>query len=164
MNKRPLLCVLALVLVTATACVASLPTGKSGAVAMIPFVDQEHGMRGNRPLEGWSDRAALIQQAVTGTQDELVAEIVKQTDLVRLPDPIGTFQGAHLNWNLYVFTSQLPDVGPGIYRIDMGVAKGEQENRYYMVILITRTIEYEGDQALNQTVFEHALYALAPLE
>ncbi len=33
-----------------------------------------------------------------------------------------------------------------------------------MVVLITLPMEYEANKALYQTVFEHALYALEPLE
>jgi hypothetical protein len=156
--------VLACTLVVLAACAVRLPEGQAGAVPMIPFTDEEQGIRGNAPLEGWSDRAALLQQSYSGTLDELTALLVEQTDLVRVPRSTGMVRGAHLTWHLYTFTTQLEDVGPDLYRLDMGLAHVEQEARYYIVTLITLPMEYETNEALYRTVFEHALYALEPLE
>jgi len=155
--------VLACVLLAMTACVAPLPEGESGAVAMIPFTNEEHGIRGNAPMEGWSDRAVLNQESFSGTLDELVELVVAQTDLVRIPRSSGVYRGAYLTWDLYTFSTRVKDAGPDVYRVDLGLAHVERDARYYLVILITRPMDYEANKALYQTVFEHALYALEPL-
>jgi hypothetical protein len=155
--------VLACVLLAMTACVAPLPEGESGLVAMIPFTNEEYGIRGNAPMGGWSDRAVLIQESFPGTMDDLVELAVAQTDLVRLPRSTGTYRGAYLTWDLYTFSTRVEDAGPDIYRVDMGLAHVERDARYYLVFLIAQPMDYEANKALYQTVFEHALYALEPL-
>jgi hypothetical protein len=155
---------LAGVLLAVTACAVPLPQGESGVVAMIPFVSEEQGIRGNAPLEGWSDRAILNQESFSGTMAEWVALVVEQTDLVQLPTSYGTYPGAHLTWELYTFSTRIKDAGPDVYRVHLGLAHVERDARYYLVILITRPMDYEQNKALYRTVFEHALYALEPLE
>jgi hypothetical protein len=163
MSKGFLWGVLACVLLAMTACAAILPAGESGVVPMIPFVSEEHGIRGNAPMEGWSDRAVLNQESFPGTMDELVAIVVEKTDLVRIPKSSGVYRGAYLTWDLYTFSTRVEDAGPDVYRVDLGLAHVERDARYYLVILITRPMDYEENKALYQTVFEHALYALEPL-
>jgi len=144
-----------------TACGSGAGHG-SGMVIMAPFVDEQFGIRGNAPVEGWAERAVLLQQSFTGTLDELTALLVEETDLVRLPKSIGTYQGQALAWQLYRFETQLQSVGPGIYRVDMGVA--ESETAFYLVTLVTMPMEYQDQAALYESVFRHAMWALTPLE
>ena len=163
MNKNLIPAILVLALLAAPACIPSPPEGASGSLAMIPFVDENSRIRGNAPLEGWSDQAALIQESVPGTADELVASIAQQTDLIRLPRSTGTYAGAHLTWHLYSFATQLTDVGPGIYQVDLALAEMEDGTGYYMVALVAKAATYEDHQAQYQAVLQHALYALEPL-
>jgi hypothetical protein len=66
-----------------------------------------------------------------------------------------------LTWQRYRFETQIPDAGPGIYRVDMGVAQGE--TAIYLVTLITESMEYERQAALYESVLTHAMWALTPL-
>jgi hypothetical protein len=164
MIKHVSLIALACVLLATTACITPLPQGKSGVVAMVPFTSEAFGIQGNAPLEGWSDQAILNQESFPGTIEELVTHVVEQTDLVQLPRSTGVYQGAHLTWDLYTFTTQIPEGGPGLYRVDMATAKAEPGAGLYLVTLITRPMEYGANRALYETVLEHALYALEPLD
>jgi len=132
-----------------------------GTVIMAPFMDEAQGIRGNAPAEGWAERAVLLQQSFTGTADDLTALLAEQTDLIRLPRSIGTYEGRALTWQRYRFETQIPDAGPGIYRVDMGVAQGE--TAIYLVTLITESMEYERQAALYESVLTHAMWALTPL-
>jgi hypothetical protein len=153
---------LACLLLALVACSTSLPVGDSGSIPMAPFSDPEAGIRGLTVVPGWSDRAALVQQSFPGTAEELTALLTEQTDLVQLPRSAGTYEGAHLQWDLYVFETQVEDAGPGIYRVDLALAKGEAA--YYIVILVTQPADYAANRARYDALFQHALYALAPLE
>ena len=164
MSKTLLLTVFACAVVATTACVAPLPEGKSGVIAMIPFTSEEHQIRGNAPLEGWSDQAVLNQESFPGTMEELIAIITDKTDLVQLPKPAGAYESAYLTWDLYTFTTRIPEGGPCLFRVDMALAKAGQDAGYYTVILITRPMEYRANREMYQTAFEHVLYALTPLE
>ena len=164
MNKVLSLSVLAAVLLALPACIPALSKGNSGSVAMIPFIDESQGLRGNAPLRGWSDQAELLQQSFTGPDDELIAVIAEQTDLVQLPRSTGTYTGAHLTWNLYSFATQLKQAPPGIYQLDMALAKMENGTGYHMVVLAAHSSTYEANRARYRAVFEHALYALEPRE
>jgi hypothetical protein len=133
-----------------------------GTVIMAPFVDEAQGIRGNAPAGGWAERAVLLQQSFTGTTDDLTALLAEQTDLIHLPKSIGTYKGRALAWQLYRFDTQLESAGPGIYRVDMGVAQGE--TAIYLVTLITVSMAYENQAALYESVFTHAMWALTPLD
>jgi len=161
MTAKRVLIVLSLVLLV-TACSGWGADHGSGTVIMAPFVDEQFGIRGNAPVEGWAERAVLLQQSFTGTSDELTALLAEQTDLIRLPKSIGTYEGRALTWQRYRFDTQLPDAGPGIYRVDMGVAQGEAA--IYFVTLITMSVEHEDHAALYESVLTHAMWALTPLE
>jgi hypothetical protein len=129
---------------------------------MMPFSDQDQGIQGVAPLEGWSEQAILLQQSFLGTKDELVTAIAEQTDLVTLPRPIGTYRGSALTWELFVIECQIYEAGPGIFRIDLALA--QNSTRYYLVSLTTKPDEYAVHAPMYEAVFSHALYALQPLE
>ena len=156
--------VLLCVLVIVTACTGSLPEGKSGVVAMVPFTDLEQGIRGNAPLAGWSDRAVLNQESFSGTLEEWTALAVEKTDIVRLPRSVGTYEGSFLVWDLYTFSTRIADAGPDIYRVDVGLAQNKERSKIYMVLLVTVPVGYAANQSMYRAVFEHALYAFEPLE
>jgi len=153
--------VLAAILVGGTACGISLPVGEPGAVRMAPFRNEEYGLAGLEPLQGWSDGAELVQQVSPGTVDDVVGILRAQTDLVSLPRSTGSYQGKHLHWDLYTFSSQLAEAPPGIYRMRMGLA--QEGSKVYLVVLVTVPEAYRANPGLYDTVFEHALYALGPI-
>jgi hypothetical protein len=128
---------------------------------MVPFTDDEQGIQGIMPMEGWADQAVLLQQSFQGTKDELVVLLTEQTDLIAVPRSIGTYKGSRFTWELYTFTTQLSDAGPGIYRVDMGLAEGD---KFYLVLLVSVPADYAAKAAMYDAVFTHALYALTPLE
>lgn len=150
----------ACLLLLATGCAVSLPPGEKGVVAMIPFWDEQNGIHGVRPLDGWSEEAMILEQSFPGSRDELGALLAEQTDLISLPQSRGVYRGAHLSWELYTFHTQLQDAPPGIYRVDMGVA--EQDGVQYFVLLVCVSTTYDQHARMYKTVFEHALYALQP--
>jgi hypothetical protein len=160
MTGKRVLIVLGLALLV-TACGGWGADHGNGTVIMAPFTDEEFGIRGNAPAEGWAERAALLQQSFPGTTDELTAFLIEETDLIGLPKPTGTYRGSAWTWQLYRFETQLQSADPGIYRLDMGLAQGEAA--IYLVTLVTMPMEYEDHAALYESVFTHAMYALAPL-
>lgn len=147
-------------LLVATGCAVSLPPGDKGVVPMVPFWDEEMGIHGVKPLDGWSQQAMLLQQSFLGSRDEMSALLVEQTDLISLPRSRGVYQGAHMSWELYTFHTQLQDAPPEVYRIDMGVS--EYDGVQYFVLLICAATTYDQHAPMYKTVFEHALYALQP--
>jgi hypothetical protein len=161
MNTKRVWIVLSLVMLV-TACGGWDADHGSGTVIMAPFIDEAQGIRGNAPAGGWAERAVLLQQSFTGTTDDLTALLAEQTDLIHLPKSIGTYKGRALAWQLYRFDTQLESAGPGIYRVDMGVAQGE--TAIYLVTLITVSMAYENQAALYESVFTHAMWALTPLD
>jgi hypothetical protein len=159
-----LLVALACTLVAAMACTPPLPVGQSGSVAMRPFVDREQAIRGNAPLEGWSDRALLLQQSFAGTREEWAAVAREQTDLVRLPRSVGTYEGAYLTWELYTFVTRIAEAGPALYEVQLALAQNEAGTRQYTVLLISPSPGVGAHRRMNWAVHEHALYAFEPLE
>ena len=153
-----LLCIL---FVTA-ACGQGLPPGDSGAIAMAPFIDETFGIRGLAPAGGLSEKAALLQQSVPGTLADLEAIIAQQTELTRSPEPIGTYSGRYLAWDLYEFETRVKEAGPWFYRVHMALAAGEEG--YYNVVLLARPTDYAANKTRYLTAYEHALYALEPLQ
>lgn len=139
------------------------PTGGDpGSIAMVPFSDEESGIRGIAPAGGLSEKAVLLQQSLPGTLAELEGIVLQQTELARMPESYGKFIGRHLVWQLYEFETRVKDAGPWFYRVHMALAKGE--TRYHNVALLVRPTEYAANKARYQSAFEHALYALEPIE
>jgi len=162
MRKTGLLVtVLTGVLLILMGCAAVAEESESGVIALVPFADEGFGLRGVRPVEGWTDKAMLLQQSVALSRDELVATLAAQSDLIALPKSIGTYKGRAFTWDLYTFTTRLEEAGPGIYRVDMGLA--ERDATFYMVTLVSEPSAYAQYEARFDTVYRRALYALEPL-
>lgn len=145
-----------------TACNASLPQGTSGYVALIPFWDEEQGIQGVQPLESWSEDARLVQQAVSGSSQEVLAFLLAEVDLLALPESAGRYKGKAFTWNLYTFESHLEGVPVDTVHFDLAVA--EKEQMTYIVLLLVLPATYEAGPEPYDTVFTHALYALEPME
>jgi hypothetical protein len=150
------------VVLTMTACGVSLSTQGSGAIAMVPFVDAEAGIRGVRPVEGWTDQGALATDSVPGTMDDAIALALSRVALDALPPSRGTLKGSAFIWELRTLSAQVEGAGTDTWRIDLALAEGN--SAAYLVVLIVRPDAYDDSRALYDTVFEHATYALAPLE
>jgi len=162
MRKTGLLVtVLTGVLLILMGCAAVAEESESGVIALVPFADEGFGLRGVRPVEGWTDKAMLLQQSVALSRDELVATLAAQSDLIALPKSIGTYKGRAFIWDLYTFTTRLEEAGPGIYRVDMGLA--ERDATFYMVTLVSEPSAYAQYEARFDTVYRRALHALEPL-
>ena len=162
MRKHLILSALLGVLLTVTACAGPSSTHGSGAIAMVPFVDKEVGVRGVRPIDGWTEQGELVIDAIPGTMDEAIAMALTRVALDALPPPRGTCKGTALTWDLYTLETQVEGAGAETWRIDLALAEGA--SAAYFVVLIVRPDAYDDNFALYDAVFEHATYALAPLE
>jgi hypothetical protein len=162
MNKLALLGFLGSLLLALAACTGLEPGGRSGSVAMEPYVDEQSGLQGLAPAYGWPEGSGLVQQSFPGTWDEFVAELSAATDLEVLPTSTASYQGRVLLWDLYSFETSIKEVGPEVYRVELGLAEGD--GACYMVALIAPPEDYAANPRLYDTVFGHALYALAPLD
>ena len=87
-------------------------------------VNDEFGIRGIAPVEGWAE------EAHPAPLDELVAALIKETDLISLPRSTGTYQGAYLNWKLYSFVSRIQDEGDMLFRVDLATAKDDTRSYF----------------------------------
>jgi hypothetical protein len=144
------------------ACSFSLPEGAEGSIALIPFWDEEQGIQGVQPMEGWSEEATLRQVAVPFSSEEAIALLLKETDLSALPEATGRFKGMAFTWTLYEFESHLEELPVGILHFDMAVA--ESESTTYVIGLLALPDAYETNRTMYDTIYTHALYAFEPME
>jgi hypothetical protein len=145
-----------------SACSVSLPQGTSGSIALIPFWDEEQGVQGVRPLEGWTKEAQLVQGAIPMAGTDAMALLLAGTDLTAMPESTGRYTGKAFTWELYSFETHLQDVPVGTVRVDLAIA--EDGSTTYSVALVVLPDAYSANPALFDTVFTHALYALEPME
>jgi hypothetical protein len=162
MKKNLLLGILASALLVVMGCTVSLPEGDSGSILLTPFVDEEIGIQGVAPQQGWTDQAELIQYSLPGSIDDAIALVLDQTSLTELPEPVGSYKGKALTWDLYTFETQSKDVGPQTLHADLALA--EDESAAYLVALAVLPDAYDASSALYETVFTHMVYALAPFK
>ena len=177
-TKKMLMLILLLsVILAATACSASLADSDSGSIGLMPFTDEEFGIRGVVPwvcrrsnpgdfeCEGLTpdqSPAALIQQSFPGSRDELIPVLLDRVSVEQAPDKVGNYRGAAFTWDLYAFETQIVEAGSEAYRIDLALAEGDSAS--YLVALVTVPDVYDANAALYKAVFTRAVYALAPLE
>jgi hypothetical protein len=169
--------VLAALLLVLTACSASLPVGRSGSIALVPFFHEELGIRGVVPtgcnhtqpgsvecadLISGRAQVLIVQQAAPVPLDELIEALLSELTLEQLPEPTGSYRGSAFDWDLYAMETQIKDVGPVTVRLDLALAEGDSAS--YFVGMATLPEDYEANTALLQTVFTHAVYSLAPME
>jgi hypothetical protein len=144
------------------ACSFQLPEGAEGSMPLIPFWDEEQGIQGVQPMEGWNEEAVLRQVAIPFSPEEATALLLEQTGLSALPESTGRYQGKAFTWDLYEFESNLEDVPGGILHVDLAVA--EIDSTAYVVALLALPDAYDVNRAMYNTVYTHALYALEPME
>jgi len=148
--------------VAITACSFSLPKGIDGSIALIPFWDDEQGIQGVQPMEGWSQEALLRQIAIRSSPEKTRALILEQTNLSAFPESTGQYKGKAFTWDLYWFESTLEEVPDAILHFDLSVA--ERDSTTYVVALIALPDAYDANRAMYATVFTHAMYAFEPME
>ena len=162
-RTRVLLSVLTLAgVLTVSACSFSLPEGTDGSIALIPFWDEELGIQGVRPLDDWSREAELVQNAIPLSRADALDALLAQTSLASLPESSGRYRGKALTWDLFSFESHVAEVPLDKVHVDLAVA--DSASVTYAVALVTLPETYEANQALYDTVYTHALYALEPME
>jgi hypothetical protein len=145
-----------------TGCSAAFPQGTSGSIALLPFWDEEQGIKGVQPLPDWTEEAQLRQIAVPQSRGEVVELILPQIGLSVLPESTGRYRGKGFTWDLYEFESHMEDVPVDIVHFDLAIADSGLTT--YIVGLLTLPDAYDASPALYDTVFTHVLYALEPME
>jgi hypothetical protein len=171
---------LSLMLLMAAACGPALPQGDSGLVALVPFFNQKLGIQGVVPhgctqvgsdtfecanLTPEQGSVVLVQSAVPGTMDDLVALVLDKTSFSKLPELADRYRGKAFTWDLYTAETRLADAGEvagATVHLDLALAEGDSEA--YLVALVTLPEAYNANPVLYDTIFTHAAYALAPLE
>jgi len=163
-RTRALLLLLLLVGATLViaACDSSLPQDVDGSIALIPFWDEEKGVQGVQPLEGWSEEAMLIQDAIPMPSTEAMTSLLAGTDLAALPESTGRYTGKAFAWDLYTFETHVQDASVDVVRVNLAVA--EDGLTTYAIALVVVPGTYDTRRELFDTVFTHALYALEPME
>jgi hypothetical protein len=160
--KRILMSALLLATILAIAsCTGSVAEDQGGLIIMEPFTSEEFGIRGIVPI-GLPDQFALIQQSFPGTKDELTPVLLAEANLKELPESTGSYKGKAFTWDLYTFETQIEDVVPETVRVDLALA--EDDSASYLVALVTLPGDYDADAPMFETIFLHAVYALAPLD
>jgi hypothetical protein len=159
------------------ACTTSLAEGDSGSIALMPFFSEEFDIQGVVPvacnqgepgdfecpdLTPAQSPAYLFQKFLPGTLDELIPLLLDDLSLKKLPEPNGSYKGMAFTWDLFTFEAQIWDLGPEIFRLDLALT--EDGERAYLVALVTLPDDYNAHAPLYDTVFTHAVYALAPLD
>ena len=173
-----LLCLLACLLLAATACSALPTAGDPGVVALQPFTQKDFAIRGlipngcreqgpgsfgcPGPEGGEEGMSVVLQQSMTYRLEALVPVVLAETDLAAMPDPTGTYRGAALDWTTYEFQTHVASLGPVLFRANLALAA--DDSRSYLIALVTQPPDYAANQARYEAIFYHMLYALAPLE
>lgn len=160
MKKFLSLGVFLIIVFAATGCAGSL-LGDDGLVIMTPYINEELGIRGVEP-DGLSDRLHFEQSAAPLSLDEVYSLFIEQTDLEEFPKPVGRLKGIAFTWDLYTVETTILDSGLDTVRIDIAVA--ERDMITYFVLMITFPDDYDDHVKMYETIFTHAVYALAPLE
>jgi hypothetical protein len=171
---------LALVLLVAVACGPALRQGDSGSVALIPFFNQELGIQGVVPhgcaqvssdtfecanLTPEQDFVVLVQSAVPGTLDDVVALVLDKTSFSKLPELADRYRGKAFTWDLYTGETRLTDAGDAADEtVHLELALAEGDTAAYIVALVALPEAYNANPVLYDTIFTHAVYGLVPLE
>ncbi|NIV36587.1 MAG: hypothetical protein GWN58_46285 [Anaerolineae bacterium] len=148
------------------ACSVSLPQGASGYIALMPFWDEEQGIQGVQPLEGWDEDTRLVQAVLPAGSQEAVAQLLAETALTALPESTGTYTGKAFTWDLYTFESRLEGAPVDSVHFDLAMTETESGTvpRTYIVMLLSLPDHYQASPELYDSVFTHVVYALEPME
>ena len=168
LRSRILLPILLVVAALAPAACSSLmlPQGTSGYTGLMPFWDEEQGIQGVQPLDGWAEGTRLVQGALPLDTEGTLAELRAQTGLTDLPAPTGTLKGKAFTWDLYAFVGPLKDADVDLVHFQLAVAgTGDgTSSPTYLVVLLSLPEDYQANPAIYDSVFTHVAYALEPME
>ena len=176
MRKGAVVLLVSLVL-SMSACAWSLPEGDAGVIGMMPFVNDDLGIRGIAPIgwgqvepgrfvrggaEGIEDHMELHQKAVPLTLDEMNVLLLEQISLEELPESTGTYEGSALTWDLRTLDTEIDGTGGFTFRLKLAVAARESESYFVAVLALPDT--YDANATMLDTIFTHALDAFAPVD
>jgi hypothetical protein len=128
---------------------------------MTPIINQEQGIRGIEP-DGMADLLYFSQESVPASIDEIYPVLLEQLDLEEFPPPYDRLSGTAFTWDLYTVETIIPDSGLEMVRIDIALA--ERDITTYLVAMLTFPDDYNDHARMYETIFTHAVYALAPLQ
>jgi len=177
MRKLLFLIVGTLIMASLCACGVSLPQGESGSMAMMPMFDAERGVTGIVPagcqqiqVGTWicedliqGGPILLSQQALPVPLDELIEDLLHDTDIKAPPKSYDTIKVKGLEWRLFTFDAHIADVAevmPGLLHIDMALA--ERDGVIYMVGVVAESDDYAANARLCEALFSHLVYSLRP--
>ena len=123
--------------------------------------NEEKGSSGIEPVD-LGDDVELVQEVFPGSLDKLTAAVLDPIDLEELPESIGTYRGAALNWDLYSFEAQIKELAPITVSVNMAMAEGDSASYFVGLVSLPENNEENADK--YQSVFYYTLYALAPIE
>jgi hypothetical protein len=169
-SRKWLLTVLAVAaLLTVAAILASCGEWQAGDgdgwVLMVPWVDEEAGMRGLWPAE-LPEGAHFVAVSLPMTTEELGELAIANSNLYVFPEPAGVYEGDWFQWNLFSYYARLNDLGPEMMRVELGLTStdegGEPATRYIGLVALPDV--YDAYTSEFEAMFLHALDAAAPLE
>jgi len=142
---------------------AEMPRNDPGCVPMVPFTDEEQGIRGLMVNGGpqLSEYAMLAQSYVPMTWEEIVEDYRRDTGNDELPAPSRTYRGRHLEFTIFELETKLEGAGPYYYRVHSALA--ERGGAYYGITLLARPSDWAKNRVRYLTAFESAMYALEPI-
>lgn len=138
------------------------------AVTLVPLTNEAYGFGAVVP-DGWddlgngiyarqesaADPVVLAMQSAPMPPDALLDTLLPQLLLSEAPDPVGTYQGATLEWTVYQVDVDTPQ---GTLRVDLALAN--VDGTTHLVLLQSEPDEYDY---LHAAVFLPVLDAYAPL-
>jgi len=125
------------------------------------MINREYGIRGIEP-NGMAGLLYFSQESVPVTMDVLYPVLMEQTGLEEFPQPYDRLSGTAFTWDLYTVETIIPDSGLEMVRIDIALA--ERDITTYLVAMLTFPDDYNNHARMYETIFTHAVYALAPLQ
>lgn len=153
---------------------AYAPYAWSGEVEMVPFTNEEIGVRSVSPA-GWvevepgvfaraggpSDHTALAYRSFPGQSKEDVMTLTPQeSEMVESAVASGKYEAGALIWDLYRMELNVPEVGSLTERF----ALAEVDSTTYAVVVLALTEDYGLSAEMLDAVFVEALDAFERLE
>ena len=146
----------------------STPESVQETIVLVPHTDEAFGIETVVP-DGWTnvgngifsragtptDTVLVAQQSAPLHADALLNAILPQLALTEAPEPVGTYQGAVLDWTLYQV-----DVQAGNMTIRVDLALAESEGTTYLVLVQSPPEDYD---TLHTNVFLLTLDSFAPM-
>jgi hypothetical protein len=156
-----------------TACGGSLDPENSGYVTMMPYTNENMGIRGVVPLN-WNESNAGDFQRNESPLDATTLILTKVSDMTveetkvlaatqlfidELPESLGTYTSPSLTWDLYEFESMMD----GQITLMFKLALASYGDDVYIVVVAGLESDFVKDDPLHETVYIHAVHGLSPL-